>query len=103
MTQKLVTLEDARLRQLLANPTVVSEFTFMRGASKKLKAIKPKRGGCGGCRKKSAVTNMNMNGVKQGIAALPVDKKLRLKKLLNADTVRLYYQNGKGQRVKLTF
>jgi hypothetical protein len=93
--------DDVTLRQVLRNATVVAEFPFMRHAAE---SVQPKtKRGCGSCGAKNRTNAGDLNGIRSAIATMPNDKKARLKQILEADEIRLYYTNVKRQKVKVTF
>ena len=102
MPQKLVVLEDSKIRNMFTNTVILAEFPFVKAAADRSKQI-VKKAGCGSCGQKGRLNKAVYQSVKQAIARLPNEKKARLKQLLNADQLRLYYQNANGVAEKLTF
>jgi hypothetical protein len=96
----LLVIDDAAIKRFLANDTIVAEFPFMRGMAAK-QASKKKPCKCGGNKNRANVAEYA--GIKSAIAGMPAEKKARLKQLVGAEQIRMYYTNNKRQKVKLTF
>lgn len=87
----MVVLDDSVLYHMASNSQFVSSFPFLSTLKNAQKSC-----GCSG-------PSIDTNAVKRQIAALDAEAKKRLKKLLNADRVRLIYRNEAGKLVQLTF
>jgi hypothetical protein len=98
----LLVLEDAVITQMLRTPSVVAEFPFMSNLATRVNPPS-KRPTCKPCAAKRVQNNFDYNGIKVAIGSLPNDQKLKLKQLLEADKLRLYYLNSRNQKVKMTF
>jgi hypothetical protein len=99
----LLIVEDAVINGMLKNPSITNEFPFMKTAADKMVAA-PKGRGCGRCgRRKNRANAVDYASIKTAIGSLPKSRKARLKDLLQADKVRVYYVNSNNQKVKLTF
>jgi hypothetical protein len=92
-------LEERVLIGLTNNPTIVREFPFIT-------ALKPliRRAGCGRCGNNNRQKATSVQPVKQAIANLSPDRKLRLKTILNVEKVKMYYIRPVDQRtIELEF
>jgi hypothetical protein len=88
---KLLILEGSMLASMATNPNFIREFPF-------LKTIQQPgaRTGCGRCGQKANKRIQSANAVKQQIVSMGKEKKVRLKKLLRAEKVRIRLAaNGK--------
>jgi hypothetical protein len=99
----LLIVEDAVINSLLQNAAITNEFPFLRTAADQMSA-NPQRRGCGKCQKRKNRANaVDYAMIKAGIGSLPKSRKARLKEILQADKIRVYFTNSQNQRVKLTF
>lgn len=96
---KLLILEESVLLTMLGNPTFVQEFPFMMGAEG---VIKTKASGCGRCNQKAGRQIQAINGIKQAIVSMSIEKKQKLKQMVNAEKVRLRISSG-GKVTEHTF
>lgn len=101
LKRKVVVLEEGTLTSLALNPAVVAEFPALASIAKLAK--QPTRGGCGTCGRAAQERAQTYQKVKLAVAGLPSDRKRRLKDLLNANSVRLLYRDGKGKAQQLVF
>lgn len=99
---QLLVLEDSVITQMLRSQEIVAEFPFMTHMAQRV-APRANKGGCKPCQRKQRQNVWDYNGIKQAIANLPNSHKIRLKQILNAEKLRLYYTNHRGQKVKMTF
>jgi hypothetical protein len=79
------------------NKTFLDAFPFLSGLQKM------KKKGCGGCGRAGQARATALTSAKQTIAGMGSDKKRQLKRLLNAEQVRVTYKNSGGQIINLTF
>ena len=96
--QKLVILEESVLMNMAVNPTFVKEFPFLSG----LKLAGKASTGCGRCGQKASNRVSVVNGIKSSIVSMGVAQKQKLKKLLNAEKVRVRVASG-GKITEYTF
>lgn len=94
----LLVLDDQNLRSLAARQDIVNEFPFFGLLAA---AGRPAKQGCCGGRQGSDWHRLNE--VKLAIHELPMERKARLKALLNAKQVRIRFVNRNNVLVKLTF
>jgi hypothetical protein len=97
---KLLLVEEATLMAMASNPNLVKEFPFLNGL--KTAPASPKAGGCGRCSQKASRRISVVNGIKQSLIAMGAEKKQRLKKLLNAEKVKIRVATG-GKITEFTF
>jgi hypothetical protein len=94
---RLVVVQNDHLTNWATSDKFLKEFPFLRQLQTALKA----RGrGCCGQKDKNRADALNK--AKTNVAGLSSDKKRILKRLLNADKVRISYMRGR-QKVNLTF
>ena len=98
---KLVVVENSVIVNMLRNPAIVKEFPFLSAAAKRVQAQKKRS--CGSCNKRKQVNVTDYSGIKTSLGNMPPAKLAKLKKLLGAEQVRIYYTNHKRQKVKKTF
>ena len=96
---KLLHIDEAVLVTISNTPVFMKEFAFLKGL--KQLAVK-KAGGCGRCNRSAGRRVALINGAKQTIVMMGNEKKLRFKKLLNAEKVRVRVANG-GKVTEHTF
>jgi hypothetical protein len=97
---KLLIIEESTLAALASNPTIVQEFPFLSGLNATPAA--PKTGGCNKCSQKGNRRIAVVSGIKQSLIALGAEKKQKLKKLLNAEKVKIRVANN-GRITEYTF
>jgi hypothetical protein len=95
---KLLILDESSLVSMAGNPNFLKEFGFLKG----LQQLGKTRTGCGRCGNGAAKRVQTVNAAKQSIVSMGVEKKLRLKKLLNAEKVRLRVATS-GKVTEYTF
>jgi len=93
---KLVVVGDELLIKLAGKPIVVAEFPF-------LESLKALGKGCGCKRKRGGNEATKIAAAKQALAQLPEAKKNILKKMVNAEKVRISYQTSSGNTFKTEF
>lgn len=98
---ELLVMEDAVITQMLRNSAIVAEFPFMSNLATRVAV--PTKSKCKPCAAKRVQNQFDYNGIKVAIGALPNEQKLKLKKLLGAAKLRLYFTNSRNQKVKMTF
>jgi len=86
---------------MLRDPKIVTEFPFLRHASQKVTGGNKRR--CGKCGNKQRKTASDYEGIKTAIGVMANPKKAQLKKMLDANKIRLYYRDHQGRKVKMTF
>jgi hypothetical protein len=96
--QKMVILEEAVLMNMATNPNFVKEFPFLSG----LKLAAKSNTGCGRCGQRSSNRVSVVNGIKSSIVSMDVAQKQKLKKLLNAEKIRVRVASG-GKITEYTF
>jgi len=105
MTQKIVTLEDRHIAQMLREARFVNEFPFLVNlagdvnAASKLTARKK----CGTCAqaRKAAEAKQAYNRVKEAIVNMSEENQRKFKKLLSADEVKIEYRSSStGKKIR---
>lgn len=96
---KLLIIEESTLVSLAGNPTIVKEFPFLSGLNSTPAVAKSS---CGRCNQQASRRVSAVNGVKQSLIALGAEKKQQLKKLLNAEKVKIRVANN-GRITEYTF
>ena len=98
----LLVLDDSTITRMLRTPEIVAAFPFMTNLSTRV-TPPAQASRCKPCARKRVQNTFDYNTLKTAIANLPMAQKLKLKKLLDAQKLRLYYFNGRRQKVKMTF
>jgi hypothetical protein len=100
--RKLVVIEDGLLLSMAANAAFIAAFPFLTALqSPQIRA--GSRGGCGSCGSKNNARNSALLSAKANLANMDVDSKRRLKEMLNAQQVRIIYQDGNLRTIAKTF
>lgn len=98
---ELVTIEDSTIL------TMINDSAFAQAIPclfNKAPLFTKASGGCGACaRKRQQRQRDEMAKIKSCLAALSVENKNKLKKLLGATKVRVVYSRPGGEVVQLTF
>lgn len=97
-TTKLLIVEESVLLAMASNPKFLQEFPFLSA----LKTIAKTKGGCGRCGRTASHRISVVSSIKSSLIAMGVEKKQRLKKLLNAEKVRFRIAEG-GRVTEYTF
>ena len=98
----LLVLDDHTMQTtLLLNQQIVNEFPFFKQAHEAVKAV----GSCAPCQRgaKGQVAREQVALAKKMIGELPPDRKQRLKELLRATRVRVYWSDAASQRQRADF
>jgi len=98
-THALLIIDEGVLTGMAGNPNFVKEFPFLRQLAK---AQAKKVGGCGRCNRSAQRRVSQINGIKQSLVTMGAERKQRLKKMLNAEKVRIRVANG-GRVSEYTF
>ena len=80
---KEMVLDNRKIGQMVSNGVLVKEFTF-------LNRKKSKKGCCG----RTIGTEPDYKVIQQSIISLPSERKQKLKELLGAEKIMIYYQDG---------
>jgi len=78
-----ITIDDNQINGMSRNPDLIKEFGFL--------TLTTTRSGC--CGRRNTQTP-NYEVIKQHLAGLDEDQKTKLKQLLNAESVKIYYKAG---------
>lgn len=98
---KLVVIEDSTILSMLNDPTFSETIPCLFG---KKDIFRTPAGSCGSCaQKKKERRRTEMARIKSCLAALSSEKRALLKKLFDAEQIRVVYANAGGQVVQLTF
>lgn len=98
----IVILDDMSMRQrVLRNNQIIAEFSFLGPARQAMDAVS----GCVSCQKaaKGRVERQAIQEAKRMIAQLSADRKERLRQLIGAQKVRVYYLDAANNRVRVDF
>lgn len=97
----LVTIDDGTILTMLRDTRYAQAIPCLFN---KAEVFRPSNLHCNACaRKRQERQRSEMAKIKSCLAALSVEKKNELKKLLNATKLRVTYVNAGGQVVQLTF
>jgi len=97
--QELVIIENSTVAAMLADPKIVSQVPCLQNINK----ASAKKSGCSKCGRKNSVKAAEYTGIKNCIAGMSSNNKRAIKKILNANKVRIVYLNNSGRIIKLTF
>lgn len=106
---KEIEITDNVLMRMLRSEVYRREFDFVGTLARDLEekattAKKKKKGcGCGAAQKVTSVSAEQLSWMRQRIYGLPVKKKLRLKQMLQVNSVKLSAMNDEGRPVRLKF
>lgn len=95
---KLLLIEESVLVTMANTPSFVKEFPFLTGLKNQSQA----KSLCRPCSRMAASRINTSNGIKSSIISMGVEKKKRLKKMLNAEKVRIRVSQG-GRVTEYTF
>ena len=82
---KLLVIEHSVLAAMAGNPDFLREFPFLSMVNNPIS----RKSGCNACSRASAGRVVALNNVKSALLAMGVEKKQRLKKMLNAEKIRM--------------
>lgn len=98
---KLVTIDDKQIRNMVNDQRFLAAFPCLQGGNKLLQQS-PRL--CGRCMKKrQTAINGAMTAMRTCIGTLDQTSRNTLKKLLNANQVRVSFRNTRNQTIVLTF
>jgi len=97
--QELVIIENSTIAAMLADAEIVSQVPCLQN----IDASPVKKSGCGKCGRKNAAKATEYTSIKNCLAGMSSDNKRKLKKILDANKVRIVYLNDTGRIIKLTF
>lgn len=89
--RKLVVVEDSMVLSMAMQQQFLTEFPFLQGLTA---AAKKKVGGCGRCGSANRERGQVLNAAKAAIAGMSPEKKKRMMQLLNAEKLRVIYNDG---------
>jgi len=98
LTQR-TTINDAKVQELINDPTMRTKFPFLASAYRKMQAGP----GCGGCGRKTSNKTVHLAAARAAIAAMPVQQKAQLKSILGTRQVSVKYNNGRGKNILMRF
>ena len=97
----LVVIDDGLIMSLLNDTKLSAQIPCLYN---KREMFRTSAGGCGSCaRKKLEKQRKELSTIKTCLGNLAPDKKQILKTHLGADQVRIFYVDGAGKTVQLTF
>ncbi len=96
----MVVIEDEFIHKMLLNPKYLAAFPFLKQWAAAAKAYEAACRTCGN--KKARTKAVDYTAIKKTLAAMPADKHAKLLELAKAKAVRLWFLNGRNERVKLT-
>ena len=96
-----VVVDDGLIMALLNDVKIAEQIPCFYN---KREMFRKAASGCGCCgQKKLDKQRQEMRNIKACLAGLSPDKKQLLKTRLNAETIRVFYVDGAGKTVQLTF
>lgn len=100
--ERLIILDDARVITMLKNPAILEAFPFLRSAASQLVLSEGQKKPCCGS-KAAGVTYPNFGGIRATIDGMAPADKEKLKGLLGAVRVRMWYPDHANHTHKSTF
>jgi hypothetical protein len=99
--QELVIIENGTITGMLADASIVAQVPCLQSAAAAANAQPSK--GCGKCGRKNSAKAAEYTSIKNCLASMSSDNKMKLKQILNATRLRIVYVNNSGRIIKLTF
>ncbi len=95
----LLYLDNDYVLRMAGMPQVIAEFPTLAGLLNRLKEQARAAPSCGSCGKPAAKTadTVDFGTIRAAIAGLPAERKLRLRALLGARQVRVFYIDSTGK------
>lgn len=90
-------IERDQIMTMIRDPNFISRFPPLRQLSRKLVTVE--KSCCGGARSKGSITAADIENAKRALTGMDAASKLELRRLLDADQVRITYSrtNGAGK------
>lgn len=99
--RQIAVLDDSTILGMLADPKFSETIPCFYN---KKEIFKAPAGGCGSCaQKRQERQRKEMSLIKSCLASMSIEKKNELRKLVDAEKVRVVYINNAGQTVQSTF
>ena len=92
----LVVIENATIARMAGDPQFVQAFPC-------IKVAQPAKRGCGRCGRRQAAGADNYAEIKNCIAHLGNNDKLKLKQMLGADRIQVTFKSASSKVIKLHF
>lgn len=102
----LLVIDNDVLLKMASNPRVLSELPELASMFTRLRervAAQPSCGSCGGSQPQLVNNVPDFGAMRSALAGLPTEKRVRLRELLGAKQIRLYYQDAGGATRGLVF
>lgn len=101
----LVVLDDNQIASMLNDQSFLSEFKDIKAAldSGRSKAAAAPVKGCRPCQAKARNAAVDLMSVKKSIARMSDENKIKIKKFLKAEKIRIVFKAEDGKLVQLTF
>lgn len=96
----MLVIEDEFIHKMLLNPQYLAAFAFLKQWAAVAKANDLACRKCGN--QKGRTKAIDYTQIKRTLAGMPADKHAKLLQLAKARAVRLWYLNGRNEKVKLT-
>ncbi len=99
----LLTIEDGTIRSMMSDPRFTDLLPQLAMAKTQIESIKPGKPNCKKCKKEKAqVAADAMNSAREAVRSVRGAKLASIKRLLNAEQLRIISRNSRGKRVKWT-
>lgn len=96
---KKLVIEDGTIRKMLLSAEYKAEFPFIASAAAAMKEPTEKK--CCGGKVRKIYSGIDYNGIKQQIAGLAEDRRIKLKEMLNTEKAVVVYKGTK--RISVSF
>jgi hypothetical protein len=101
LKRKMVVVEDGTLTSMALNANILREFPVLAPIAKVAKS--PQRAGCGTCGRAGQERARAFQQVKAALAGMDATQKRKLKDMMNTQSMRIIYKDGRGKAQQLTF
>lgn len=102
----LIVLDDGKIASMLNDASFLAEFKNIKMAlesGRARAAAAPKKAGCKPCQAKARNVAVDLMSVKKSIARMSDEDKIKMKKLLKTEKIRIVFKAEDGKLVQLTF
>ena len=101
----LIVLDDGKIASMLNDASFLAEFKNIKMAleSGRARAAATPKKGCKPCQAKARNVAVDLMSVKKSIARMSDEDKIKMKKLLKTEKIRIVIKAEDGKLVQLTF
>lgn len=103
----LIVLDDGKIASMLNDESFLAEFKNIKMALEagraRAAAVPAKNKGCKPCQAKARNVAVDLMSVKKSIARMSDEDKIKMKKFLKTEKIRIVFKAEDGKLVQLTF